>query len=374
VPQFRRKKRPNWGRRLPSTTFAIGSINVQQHHLTAVADFDFTLPSELIASRPPEARDGGRMLVLAADDHLADRHIVDLPGLVRDGDLWVINDTRVIPARLLGSKASGGKVELLLLEPADQGVWHAWGKSNRPLNVGTVITIAEGFDAEVVARDGRELEIKLRADDVDAMIEQHGHMPLPPYIDRPDCEADRARYQTVFARQSGAVAAPTAGLHLTEDLMANMQQAGAAFVSVTLHVGPGTFQPVQCDQLADHVMHRERFVIDAAVATKLNHAHAEGRRIVCVGTTSLRTIETACHDGVVQSGGGVSQLFIHPGYHWQIADALLTNFHLPRSTLLMLVAAMAGFDCTMAAYQHAIAARYRFYSYGDAMFIGQRAV
>jgi len=312
------------------------------------------------------------MLVLAANDHLLDRYIVDLPSMVRSGDLWVINDTRVIPARLLGHKASGGKVELLLLEPATGGCWHAWGKSNRPLNVGTVITIAADFTAEVVARDGRELQIKLHADDVDAMIEQHGHMPLPPYIDRPDSEADRARYQTVFARQSGAVAAPTAGLHLTETLMAKMRQAGAEFASVTLHVGPGTFLPVQCDQLADHVMHRERFTIDASVASRLNRARAEGRRIVCVGTTSLRTIETACRDGVVQSGNGLSQLFIHPGYHWRIADALLTNFHLPRSTLLMLVAAMAGFDRTMSAYQHAIAARYRFYSYGDAMLIGDR--
>ncbi|MDX8413093.1 MAG: tRNA preQ1(34) S-adenosylmethionine ribosyltransferase-isomerase QueA [Mariprofundales bacterium] len=341
--------------------------------MSAVADFDFSLPAELIASKPPEARDGGRMLVLATDHHLLDRYIVDLPSLVRDGDLWVINDTRVIPARLLGRKASGGNVELLLLEPAGEGRWHTWGKSNRPLKVGTEITIAEGFMAEVVARDGRALQVELHADDVDAMIEQHGHMPLPPYIDRPDCEADRARYQTVFARQSGAVAAPTAGLHLTKYLMETMRKAGAEFASVTLHVGPGTFQPVQCDKLTDHVMHRERYAIDAAVAAKLNCAHDEGRRIVCVGTTSLRTIETACHNGVVQTGSGVSQLFIHPGYRWRIADALLTNFHLPRSTLLMLVAAMAGFDCTMKAYQHAIAARYRFYSYGDAMFIGQRA-
>jgi len=309
------------------------------------------------------------MLVLGEADRLDDQRIVDLPSLVRDGDLWVINDTRVIPARLLGRKASGGKVELLLLEPAAEGCWHAWGKSNRPLKIGTSIVIGEGFKAVVVARDGRDLQVELQADDVDAMIEQHGHMPLPPYIDRPDGEADRARYQTVFARQSGAVAAPTAGLHLTEPLMKRMTQVGAEFVPVTLHVGPGTFQPVACERLADHVMHRERFVIDAAVAAKLNSAHSEGRRVVCVGTTSLRTIETACCDGVVQSGAGVSQLFIHPGYHWRMADALLTNFHLPRSTLLMLVAAMAGFDRMMAAYQHAIAARYRFYSYGDAMFI-----
>jgi len=340
----------------------------------AVADFDFDLPQGRIASRPPERRDGGRMLVLAQGDALADQQIIDLPTMVHEGDLWIINDTRVIPARLLGHKASGGKVELLLLEPAAKGRWYAWGKSNRPLKAGTVINIGEGFDAVVVARDGRELEVELRADDVDAMIEQYGHMPLPPYIDRPDSAADRARYQTVFARESGAVAAPTAGLHLTDQLMESMRAAGAAFASVTLHVGPGTFQPVACDSIADHVMHRERFVISPEVADQLNSAHGDGRRVVCVGTTSLRAIETACNKDKVQAGDNSSQLFIHPGYRWNIADALLTNFHLPRSTLLMLVSAMAGYDRTMAAYQHAIDGGYRFYSYGDAMLIDRRMV
>ena len=337
-----------------------------------VADFDFALPPELIASRPPDARDGGRLLVLGSGDALQDRLIVDLPALVREGDLWIINDTRVIPARLFGTKASGGKVELLLLEPAAGGRWHAWGKSNRPLKVGSTITIADGFAARVTARNGRELEVELLADDVEAMIARHGHMPLPPYIDRPDTEADKARYQTIFARASGAVAAPTAGLHLSAQVMAAMRAAGASFAAVTLHVGPGTFQPVTCESIADHVMHRERFIIAPAVAEQINLARAEGRRVVCVGTTSLRTIESGCRDGRVMPGEGCSQLFIHPGYRWRVADALLTNFHLPRSTLLMLVAAMAGFDRTMAAYRHAIAQRYRFYSYGDAMFIDRK--
>ncbi|MDQ6963653.1 MAG: S-adenosylmethionine:tRNA ribosyltransferase-isomerase, partial [Mariprofundales bacterium] len=180
-----------------------------------LSDYDFTLPPALIASRPPERRDGGRLLVLAEGNSLQDRQIVDLPHLVRDGDLWIINDTRVIPARLLGRKGSGGRVELLLLEPAQRGRWHAWGRSNRPLKVGTIITVADGFVVEVLERSGRELLVELHADDVDAMIEQHGHMPLPPYIDRPDCAEDRLWYQTLFARQDGAVAAPTAGLHFT---------------------------------------------------------------------------------------------------------------------------------------------------------------
>jgi S-adenosylmethionine:tRNA ribosyltransferase-isomerase len=344
-----------------------------------LSDFDYELPESRIARRPPERREAARLLELA-DDGCVDRTVRDLPQLVKPGDVWVINDTRVIPARLLGRKASGGKVELLLIEPVRESVreaageadvWRVWGRSNKPLRSGTRIAIAEGFSAEVLARDGKEALVRLRADDGDvaAAIERHGHMPLPPYIDRPDTEEDRARYQTVFARHPGAVAAPTAGLHLTPELMRLVEDAGARFARVTLHVGPGTFQPVQTERIADHVMHEERYRVPEETARLVNEARAAGRRIVAVGTTSLRTLEAAGEDGRLVAGAGRTRLFITPGYRFRIVDALLTNFHLPRSTLLMLVCAMGGRSRVMAAYRHAIAAGYRFYSYGDAMFV-----
>ncbi|MDQ6951498.1 MAG: tRNA preQ1(34) S-adenosylmethionine ribosyltransferase-isomerase QueA [Mariprofundales bacterium] len=337
----------------------------------AVTDFDFSIPPELIAKHPPAQRDGARLLQLLVQGGLSDRNITDLPQLVQPGDLWLINDTRVIPSRLFGHKASGGKVELLLLEALDdhQRRWRAWGKSNRPCKLGEQISIAEGVVAEVVARDGRELELELACEDVASALAQHGHMPLPPYIDRPDDIADRTRYQTVFATVPGAVAAPTAGLHLTGNLMAAMEHAGAQFARITLHVGPGTFQPVSVDRIGDHAMHAEHYTIPEATARSITLAKAEGRRVVCVGTTSLRAIESAWQDGEVRVGAFTSRLFIYPGYHWRVADVLLTNFHLPRSTLLMLVAAMTGRERVLAAYRHAVAAHYRFFSYGDAMFV-----
>jgi len=334
-----------------------------------VADFDFTLPEERIARAPLPERDASRLLVLGGDG-FCDAMIRDLPSLVRPGDVWVLNDTKVIPARLIGRKASGGKVELLLLEPAgEDGVWLAWGKANKPLREGTVVEVADGFTAEIRQRSGKGFLVRLHAEDVGAAIEAHGHMPLPPYIDRPDSEEDKTRYQTVFARHAGAVAAPTAGLHLTPELMALMQDAGAVFAHVTLHVGPGTFQPVQVEQLDEHVMHEEAYIVPDATARLVNTARREGRRIVAVGTTSLRTLEAAGQGGQLLAGAGRTSIFIYPGYRFRIVDALLTNFHLPRSTLLMLVSAMAGRERVLAAYAHAIEAGYRFYSYGDAMFL-----
>jgi len=334
-----------------------------------VADFDFELPDALIARRPLPARDAARLLHLQANG-LADRFISDLPQLVCPGDLWVINDTRVIPARLLGQKPTGGKVEILLLEPAGmENEWLAWGKANKPLKTGERIVIAEGFEAEILGRDGKEIRVRLQAADVAAAIEAHGHMPLPPYIDRPDSEADRERYQTVFADQPGAVAAPTAGLHLTDALMERMREAGAEFARVTLHVGPGTFQPVQVEDVAAHHMHAESYRVPEQTAEKVNAARAEGRRIVAVGTTSLRTLEAAGASGTLAAGPGRTDIFIYPGYTFRIVDALLTNFHLPRSTLLMLVAALAGRERVLTAYAHARDNGYRFYSYGDAMFV-----
>lgn len=336
-----------------------------------VSDFDFELPEHLIAKRPLKRRDASRLLSLSEQgDGLIDGMIRDLPGLVKPGDVWVLNDTRVIPARLVGNKPSGGKAEILLLEPAgEENVWIAWGRANKPLKSGTIIEFSESFSAEVLRRDGKSVEVLLRADDVAAAIEAHGHMPLPPYIDRPDSEEDRERYQTVFARHAGAVAAPTAGLHLTADLMAAMQQAGATFAHVTLHVGPGTFQPVQVDDVDSHVMHEEGYIVPPETAEIVNRAKAEGRRIVAVGTTSLRTLEAASRDGQLQAGAGRTSIFIYPGYDFSIVDALLTNFHLPKSTLIMLVSALAGRQRVLDAYAHAKASGYRFYSYGDAMFV-----
>ncbi len=333
-----------------------------------INDFDYSLPDELIARQPLPERDASRLLVVG-ENGFSDRGIADLIGLVRPGDVWVINDTRVIPARLLGAKPSGGRVEILLLEPAGvENIWLAWGKANKPLKPGDMVTFAEGFEAEIIEREGKNVRVRLLADDVTAAIEKHGHMPLPPYIDRPDSEEDKKRYQTVFADKPGAVAAPTAGLHLTEDLMGKMEVAGATFVHVTLHVGPGTFQPVQVDNIHEHVMHEEAYHISEAAAETINSAKAEGCRIVAVGTTSLRTLEAAASENGVAVGSGRTDIFIYPGYRFKVVEALLTNFHLPKSTLLMLVSALAGRRRMMAAYEHAKAQNYRFYSYGDAMF------
>lgn len=333
------------------------------------SDFDFKLPEQLIAKRPLEKRDASRLLRWN-EEGFEDGATVDLPSLVQAGDVWVVNDTRVIPARLIGQKPSGGKVEILLLEPTGTAdVWTAWGKANKPLKEGDKVLFTDGFYAEILSRDGKCVEVKLVAEDVAKAIERHGHMPLPPYIDRPDSEEDKQRYQTVFATHDGAVAAPTAGLHLTPELMADMEKAGASFVRVTLHVGPGTFQPVQVDDVHAHKMHEEAYVISESAAATINQAKSEGRRIVAVGTTSLRTLEAASTDGALQAGAGRTDIFIYPGYTFQIVDGLLTNFHLPQSTLLMLVSALVGKEQVLSAYDYAIEKGYRFYSYGDAMFV-----
>lgn len=339
-----------------------------------VSDFDFTLPESLIAKQPLAKRDASRLLVLSSHT-LQDQYIPDLVGLVQQGDIWVINDTKVIPARLIGKKESGGKVEILLLEPLGQDhIWSAWGKSNKPLSEGLIIHFSDTFSGQIIKRNGKNIEIKLMADDVGAAIESHGHMPLPPYINRPDSEEDKQRYQTVFAQHKGAVAAPTAGLHLTPELMANMENAGATFVHVTLHVGPGTFQPIQVDNTDDHIMHEEAYIISQQASDTINQAKQAGKRIVAVGTTSLRTLEAASQSGALQAGSGRTDIFITPSYQFKMTDALLTNFHLPKSTLLMLVSALAGQENIKQAYQHAIQHQYRFYSYGDAMFIPKQPI
>ncbi|MDX8382881.1 MAG: tRNA preQ1(34) S-adenosylmethionine ribosyltransferase-isomerase QueA, partial [Ghiorsea sp.] len=286
-----------------------------------VTDFDFELPEHLIAKSPMLQRDGSRLLCLEDNQ---DRMIQDLPQLVNKGDVWVINDTKVIPARLMGNKESGGKVEILLLEPlGDNHVWSAWGKSNKALQVGSHIRFSDTFSGKIMARQGKEVEILLLAQDVGKAIEGHGHMPLPPYINRPDTEEDKQRYQTVFAKHQGAVAAPTAGLHFTDDLMLKMEEAGAVFVHITLHVGPGTFQPVQVENTTEHIMHEEAYIISEHAAATINQAKSEGRRIVAVGTTSLRSLEAAGQSGVLQAGAARTDIFITPGYQFKIIDALL---------------------------------------------------
>ncbi len=335
------------------------------------SDFDYDLPEGLIARQPAPERDAARLLRVPLQGKMHDLAIRDLPSLVQTGDVWVLNDTRVIPARLLGRKDSGGRVEILLLEPLGDGrVWQAWGRPGRQMRPGTIIRFAEGFSGEVLVRRGKHIHIHLLADDVAQAIEAHGHMPLPPYIDRPDDATDKQRYQTVYARHRGAVAAPTAGLHLTRSLLIRMQETGAEFVHVTLHVGAGTFDPVRSERVEAHEMHEEAYDVPEQTAAVVNKALTEGRRVVAVGTTSLRTLEAACVNGRVAAGSGRTSLFIYPGYQFRAVGALLTNFHLPRSTLLMLVCALAGRDRVMAAYTHAINERYRFYSYGDAMLVG----
>ena len=330
-----------------------------------VAEFDYELPEELIAQAPLPERDASRLLVLPRrSGHPQHRIIRDLPELLRAGDLLVVNDARVIPARLHGHKeGSGGKVELLLVEPLPGGDWLALGQASKPLRPGTRVEVL-GSSIEVVeARGGGELVVRLplRGEALWNFLDDAGEMPLPPYIRRPSGPADRERYQTMFARERGAVAAPTAGLHFTPALIDALQARGIRIAPITLHVGPGTFLPVRTERVEDHRMHRERYFVPDETARELDRAE----RVIAVGTTALRTLEASGG----RPGPGATELFVKPGYEFRIVDGLLTNFHLPRSTLLMLVAALAGLDRIKAAYHEAIDARYRFFSYGDAMLI-----
>lgn len=339
-----------------------------------VDEFDFALPRELIADRPAEPREAARLLVLPEAGGLLDRHVADLPLLLRPGDLLVFNDTKVIPARLVGRRGLA-TVEVTLAHDAGGGAWRAYAKGARRLRPGDRIDFAADFSAEILAKspDG---EVSLRFDREgeafrDALA-RHGAMPLPPYIRRPrggDIR-DNRDYQTIFARAEGAVAAPTAGLHFTPELLRAIAARGIDWATVTLHVGPGTFLPVKTDDPREHRMHAEWGLVGADAASRINAARARGGRIVAGGTTSLRLLESAAaENGEIREFRGETRLFILPGYRFRAIDVLLTNFHLPRSTLLMLVAALAGFDRIKAAYAHAVAERYRFFSYGDACLI-----
>jgi S-adenosylmethionine:tRNA ribosyltransferase-isomerase len=334
-----------------------------------LADFDYDLPPELIAQAPLPERSGSRLLVVEAGCH-RDRQFRDLPTLLRPGDLLVINDSRVLHARLFGRKDCGGAVEILVERPLGEHEVLAQVRASKPPKPGSGIEADGGVRITVVSREGEFYRLRFAGDQpVLDLIERHGHLPLPPYIARPAEGADEARYQTVYAREKGSVAAPTAGLHFDQALLDELAKTGVNVARVTLHVGAGTFQPVRVDDLSQHRMHRERFELPSATVTAIANARRSGGRVIAVGTTTLRTLESAVRNGNLGAGRGETDLFITPGFRFQVADALITNFHLPRSTLLMLVAAFGGLDTLRNAYAHAIRQRYRFFSYGDAMFL-----
>ncbi len=339
-----------------------------------LADFDFTLPPELIAQHPAATRTGSRLL--DGSGHTpADRRFTDLPGLLQPGDLLVFNDTRVIKARLLGAKPTGGSVEALVERVLPNFEVLAHLRASKSPRAGTFVRFADAFDAEVLGRAGPEeslFHLRFPADPL-TLLEAHGHVPLPPYITHADTADDVARYQTVFAARPGAVAAPTASLHFDDAMLATLAARGVQRAAVTLHVGAGTFQPVRAERIAEHRMHSEWFEVSAQTVAAIAATHAAGGRVVAAGTTTLRALESAARGGRLTAGSGETDIFITPGFQFRVVDALITNFHLPKSTLLMLVSALAGHAHVQALYRHAVESRYRFFSYGDAMFLRRSA-
>lgn len=335
-----------------------------------LSDFDFSLPPELIAQRPLPERGASRLLHVATDG-LHDRQFTDLQTLIAPGDVLVLNNTRVLKARLFGRKPTGGKVEVLIERVTSARQALALVRTSHALREGQQIYFDEGRQQRCATVRGREDNFFVLEFDADVLttLDALGHMPLPPYIQGSNAQQDLTRYQTVYAQQPGAVAAPTAGLHFSQTLMDRLRQRGVHLVPITLHVGAGTFQPVRTERLDQHVMHREHYVIEPEAAQTINLQRARGGRVWAVGTTSLRALESAAHQGEVMAGAGETTLFITPGFQFQVVDRLVTNFHLPKSTLFMLVCAFAGYEPMRAAYAHAIAARYRFFSYGDAMLL-----
>jgi len=335
------------------------------------SDFDYCLPEELIAQHPLPERDASRLLCLDKQSgQWVDRLFTDFIDLLAPDDVLVFNDTKVIPARLFGYKSSGGKVEILLERIVNDRQAIAHVKASKTPKAGSIIQLEQGYSCRMLGRVGSLFELAFDGEGtIWQMLESIGHIPLPPYIDRADEQADLDRYQTVFAKQLGAVAAPTAGLHFNEAMLEKIKAKGIATAFVTLHVGSGTFQPVRTENLAEHIMHKEFFSVPPATVTAIEQAKIKGGRVVAIGTTAVRALESASTSGKLQPGLGDTDLFITPGYAFKSVDALLTNFHLPESTLLMLVCAFADYSPVMGAYQHAIAQRYRFFSYGDAMFL-----
>lgn len=346
-----------------------------------LSDFDYHLPEELIAQKPLKDRDASRMLILDRVARTrADSHFELLPEYVRPGDVLVVNNTRVFPARLIGQREpSGGRVEVLLTRELEPAIWEALVRPAHRLKVGAKLRFGDsGLRAKVLecsTKGTRRLEFETadeKSPSLETLLNQQGHIPLPHYIRRPAGESleDNERYQTVFARERGAIAAPTAGLHFTGDVISALQARQVRVVELTLHVGYGTFEPVRVDNIAEHRVAPEFFQISETAAATINESRAQGGRVIAVGTTTTRALESAANDaGQVVAGAGQSELTILPGYNFRVTDALLTNFHLPRSSLLLLVSAFAGRDFTLEAYRHAVDARYRFYSYGDCMFV-----
>ena len=344
-----------------------------------LSEFDFPLPEDRIAVRPASPRSAAKLL-LAEGKAISDRHVFDLPDILRPGDRLVLNDTKVIPARLTGTRNRSGaagdtsaKIEVTLLDPRPDGQWAALIKPLKKVKDGEVIDFSEDLSATLVSRaDGQGiLHFNLTGDDFDAALQTVGAMPLPPYIaaKRPADEQDKTDYQTAWARHTGAVAAPTASLHFDDALLAALSAKGITFTHVTLHVGAGTFLPVKADDIRDHKMHAERGVVTTAAAAEINATKAAGGRIIPVGTTALRLIESAAQDGQLTAWEGATDIFITPGFTFQLTDALMTNFHLPKSTLMMLVSALMGVEEIRAIYAHALAQDYRFFSYGDASLL-----
>ena len=334
-------------------------------------DFDYDLPPQLIAQAPLAERAASRLLVMAGAA-LDDRRFAELPELLAPGDLLVMNDTRVLHARLFGRKDSGGQIEVLVERLTGESEVLAQVRASKPPRAGTSLLLEDALAVEVLGREGEFYRLRFPGDAHD-LIERHGRLPLPPYIERAAGAADESRYQTVFARTKGSVAAPTAGLHFDAAMLDQLAARGITSAYVTLHVGAGTFQPVRARNLAEHRMHRERWHLPQATVDAIAAARARGGRIVAVGTTTLRTLESAALAGALAAGSGDTDLFVTPGFRFQVVDLLITNFHLPKSTLLMLVSAFGGMANIRAAYRHAIASEYRFFSYGDAMLIHRNA-
>ena len=335
------------------------------------SDFEFDLPEQLIAQHPLPERSASRLLTLdRADGRISDRRFAELPDLLRADDLLVFNNTRVIPARLWAAKSSGGRVEIMLERLINARMALAQLRANRKPALDSELVIEGNVRLRVVGREGEfwRLEV-LDGPDWPALLEAVGHMPLPPYIERADGPGDRERYQTVYGQVPGAVAAPTAGLHFDEALLARIDALGVRRAFCTLHVGAGTFQPVRAERIEDHVMHAEWLRVDQGLVDAVAETRARGGRVIAVGTTAVRSLETAAASGQLQPYTGDSRLFIYPGYPFRVVDGMITNFHLPGSTLIMLVSAFAGREAVLAAYRHAVEQEYRFFSYGDAMLI-----
>jgi S-adenosylmethionine:tRNA ribosyltransferase-isomerase len=333
----------------------------------SLSDFDFDLPQELIAQLPLPERSASRLLQVDGE-RLVDRVFTDMVQLLTPGDLLVFNDTRVLKARFFGMKETGGKVEVLVERILDSRTVLAQVRASKSPQAGSTIRLADAFDVTVGERAGEFYMLTFPGNAID-LIDQYGRLPLPPYIEHAADELDEQRYQTVYAKEPGAVAAPTAGLHFDQQLLDTLREKGVRFAYVTLHVGAGTFQPVRTENLAEHKMHSEWYTIAPETVAAVAEAKAAGRAVVAVGTTSMRALESASQSGTLQAGSADTDLFITPGYQFKTVDKLITNFHLPKSTLLMLVSAFAGYDRIRAAYAHAITQRYRFFSYGDAMLL-----